>query len=179
MPVSKDEALRAVREKSLSLCEYSGKVRISYTAEGDEQRFSGLLKKNCRGDLELKVLGLFGAVVAEVTLKNGKYRAIKGEEDITSDLAQIIGAREVRLMNSALTFPPPLPDPTYGYSTLGGLSVFQKGDLTLITDNSMNIATIIRPRTITKYVWEKSRPKSAAMNWGKQEIKLDFYGEWR
>jgi hypothetical protein len=44
----------------------------------------------------------------------------------------------------------------------------------------MNISTIIRPKTVTKYVWKKDRPVSASMKWnGEQEIKLDFYGEWK
>jgi hypothetical protein len=177
---TKGEAVRAVREKAIRLCEYSGRVRISYTDENNEQqRFSGLLKKSCSGDLDLRILGPFGVILAEVTLKDGEYKAVKGEEDITSDVAHVVGRRELYIMNAALTFPPPLPDYSYEYDTLGELLVFRKNGLTLITDSAMNISTIIRPKTVTKYSWEKNRPKSASMNWGKQGITLDFYGEWK
>jgi hypothetical protein len=178
-PLSKGDALRAVRSGAVNLCGYSGKVRITYAVKESEQRFSGLLKKSCNGDIELKILGLFGVVLAEVTLKNGVYKAVRGGEDVTTDLAAIVGKQELHLINRTLTFPSILPDNSYEYDTLGGLSVFKKGGATLITDSAMNIATIIRADSVTKYTWEEKTPKSAAMNWGKEGIKIDFYGEWR
>jgi hypothetical protein len=178
--LSKTEAISAVRGKAVTLCEYGGRVRITYSeTTDDEQRYSGLLEKTCAKDMRLRVLGPFGVVLAEVSVRNGTYRATKGKEDITADLSGIIGRREISLMASALTFPPPLPDSSYEYGNIGNLAVFRKGDLTLITDNDMNISTIIRPKTVTKYVWKKDRPVSAAMKWNDQEIKLDFYGEWK
>jgi hypothetical protein len=177
--LSKTEAIAQVRGKAVSLCEYGGRVRITYSETTDERRYNGLLEKTCARDMNLRVLGPFGIVLAEVSVRNGSYRATRGKEDVTADLSGIIGRREISIMASALTFPPPLPDSSYEYSNIGDLAVFRKGDITLITDNEMNISTVIRPQTVTKYIWKENRPVSAAMKFSDQEIKLDFYGEWK
>jgi hypothetical protein len=177
--LSKTEAIVQVRGKAVSLCEYGGRVRITYSETTDERRYNGLLEKNCARDMNLRVLGPFGIVLAEVSVRNGTYRATRGKEDVTADLSGIIGRREISLMASALTFPPPLPDSSYEYGNIGDLVVFQKGDVTLVTDNEMNISTVIRRQTVTKYIWKGNRPVSAAIKFSDQEIKLDFYGEWK
>ena len=177
--LEKSDIIERAHRAAPSACAYAGRVRLRYLDEAGQIRASSVVLKTCSGDMEIKVLGLFGAVAAEIGVNDGEYLVMSKGEDVTGEFAMTVTPADVEVIQRAMSLPPELPDMSFDARRHNGGYVFTKGEHTIYLDGSYMVGSVEHPHYSVAYRWDGKAPFSITISRSDMVLELIFSDKWK
>ncbi len=175
----KQAVIAEIHRASVVSCDYKGRVKLQFIDSYGQTKTSAIIDKKCSGNMDIKILGLFGIVAAEVHVKADGYTVIKKGEDITSQIASNITTADIDLLKRALTLPPPLPDISYEMSSYKDGYIFSDKTISIYVSPEYMVTAAVYPDYSMDYEWDKGLPSALTVARGDIIINLVFTDRWK
>ncbi|MDR0454927.1 MAG: hypothetical protein LBH05_08965 [Deferribacteraceae bacterium] len=171
----KEEVLRQISHTMSVPCEYRGRAVVRFRENETLRSAAALVNKECRGDMNVQILGPFGIRMAELSIKGDRYFVIRGDKDVTGSLPSLTKTDLALIKNS---IPPPVPDERYTFSPGAGRYIFTYGEeiISVQPDFYVNGAQIMDYKI--DYQWDSGMLKNIRLSLSDTELTLEFTDPW-
>jgi len=173
--ISKEEALRNVRESTPEFCKLKSKGVFSYEDRFSRVKFKGTIIKTCDGKLKMNVLGMFGQVYLEATYNGDTLEIIKEGKDISSRYESFFSEEQIAHLVKLLNVPLLLPDEDFRFDIFASYYVFSKNDTVIYADADFNIVRIRRGMEAVEYKYENNKLDLLKYNGTDQMFAMQLY----
>ena len=173
----KEDVLRLVNDFMPNICEYRGRANIKFTERGMARSSAAMLVKECRGDMDIKILGPFGIGLAEFLVRGDKHFIIQGGKDVTDSYIFAADADDLVMLRDSL--PPPTPESDFRF-TVGAdnyIFAYSGGYISVTSDFYVN--TVRKGNRKIDYFWEEGVLKSIRFSRGDMELAVEFIDQWK
>ncbi|TYB34105.1 MAG: hypothetical protein FXF49_02930 [Flexistipes sinusarabici] len=172
--ISKEEALRNVREFTPEFCRLKSKGVFSYEDRFSKVKFKGTIVKTCDGKLKMNVLGMFGQVYLEAIYDGNTLEIMKKGEDISSRYDSFFSEKKVAHLVKLLNVPLLMPYEDYRFDIFASHYVFSKNNTVIYADADFNIVRIRRGTEAVEYKYENNKLVSLEYDGTDQMFKIQL-----
>lgn len=169
--VSQD-TLRKIAEKNRQVCEYKGRIVLSYTGKETSISLKGLLDKSCNKDFRLVLQGLLNIVVLDITYKDGKVQANKNGEDISSLAAHFFKQKNVDAMVEMVRYPYVEVDGSYSLETDGREYIMKKDNVSVTAGNDLLIKSVDDGRRKFSYEYKDGKMYNITYEYKEEKVEI-------
>jgi len=173
--ISKEEALKNVRESTPQFCKLKSKGVFSYEDRFSRVKFKGTVIKTCDGKLEMNVLGMFGQVYLVAKYNGDTLKIMKEGKDISSRYDSFFSEKQIAHLVKLLNVPLLMPDKGFHFDIFASYYVFSKKDTVIYADADFNIVRIRRGTEAVEYEYENGKLGLLEYNGTDQMFKIQLY----